>query len=51
MRIKAQPRKSTGGKVLRPMICYYGPGILECNVVQPMKINGASAGIMELHDV
>jgi len=26
------------------------PGILECNV-QPMKINGAAAGIMELNDV
>ena len=31
MRIKQPPRKSTGGKIPRPMICF-GPGILEWNV-------------------
>jgi hypothetical protein len=32
------------------MICYYGPGILECNVVQPMKFNDG-VGIIEWNDV
>ena len=51
MRTKKQQRKSTGGKVLRPIICYYyGPGILECNVVQPMKFNDG-VGINEWNDV